>query len=138
MKFAEKLVRLRKEKGISQEELANMLDVSRQAISRWEMGSTLPDINNIIKISDIFHASIDSLVRDEKDLENKKLNLLDKVKYKGDIAFIACPLLICFGLYIRDYYEFVLVQKVMDLLSIVFIVGGIVAFFLALHLYENK
>ena len=64
MKFEEKLTTLRKKAGMSQEELAERIDVSRQAISRWELGSTLPDAPNLLKLSDLFSVSIDYLLRD--------------------------------------------------------------------------
>ena len=64
MKFEEKLVTLRKKHGMSQEELADQLGVSRQAISRWELGSTLPDAPNLLKLSDLFDVSIDGLLRE--------------------------------------------------------------------------
>ena len=47
MKLAEKIVTLRKQKGLSQEALAEHLNVSRQAVSRWELGTALPDATNI-------------------------------------------------------------------------------------------
>ncbi len=65
MKFEEKLITLRKKVGMSQEELADRLDVSRQAISRWELGTTLPDAPNLMKLSDLFGVSIDYLLRDD-------------------------------------------------------------------------
>ena len=65
MTFAEKLLRLRKRERYSQEELANKLDVSRQAISRWEMGSAVPDSSNLLQISKLFHVSTDYLLNDE-------------------------------------------------------------------------
>ena len=49
MKFCEKLIQLRKQKGYSQESMAEKLDVSRQAISRWENGETTPDMSVLIK-----------------------------------------------------------------------------------------
>ena len=64
MKFEEKLMTLRKKSGMSQEELADRLGVSRQAISRWELGTTLPDAPNLLKVSDLFGVSIDYLLRD--------------------------------------------------------------------------
>ncbi len=137
MKFADKLVRLRKDKGISQEELAGMLNVSRQAISRWEMGSTLPDMNNIIRLSDIFEVSIDSLVRDDRDLENKKLNFFDKVKKKGDIALIASPVLVLLGMYITDDYEFLLMDKICNFVGMLLIVLGIISFVASFYLYDE-
>ena len=69
MKFHDKLIKLRKSKGISQEELAEMMDVSRQAISRWEMGSTLPDVPNLLKISELFDVSADYLIRDNYETD---------------------------------------------------------------------
>ena len=54
MNITEKLIQLRKSKGISQEELAEKLDVSRQAISRWENGTALPDANNILALSKLW------------------------------------------------------------------------------------
>ena len=66
MTFNEKLLSLRRKSGFSQEELAEKLNVSRQAVSRWEMGETMPDAKNLLELSDIFGVSIDSLLRDEK------------------------------------------------------------------------
>ena len=54
MNITEKLIQLQKSKGISQEELAEKLDVSRQAISRWETGTALPDANNILALSKLW------------------------------------------------------------------------------------
>ena len=51
MNFAEKLLHLRKREGLSQEDLAAHLEVSRQAVSRWEMGTALPDAPNLLRIS---------------------------------------------------------------------------------------
>ena len=64
MKFEEKLMTLRKKSGMSQEELADRLGVTRQAVSRWELGSTQPDAPNLLKLSDLFGVSIDWLLRE--------------------------------------------------------------------------
>jgi len=69
MKFEEKLMTLRKKASMSQEDLADRLGVSRQAISRWELGSTLPDAPNLLKLSDLFGVSIDYLLRDDYESE---------------------------------------------------------------------
>lgn len=66
MTFAEKLLSLRKQHHFSQEDLAEQLGVSRQAISRWEQGIVLPDAPNLLKLSDLFSVSVDYLLRDEK------------------------------------------------------------------------
>ena len=72
MTFGGKLQLLRKQKGMSQEQLASQLTVSRQAISKWELDSSLPDTENVIQLSKIFGVSIDYLLND--DMENDKDN----------------------------------------------------------------
>lgn len=71
MRFEEKIVELRKQKGLSQEELAEQLGVSRQAVSRWELGQTLPDIPNLLQLCEMFSVSADYLVRDEEQTAEK-------------------------------------------------------------------
>ena len=65
MNLAEKIVTLRKQKGFSQEKLAEHLNVSRQAVSRWEMGTALPDATNILQLSKLFEVSADYLLNDD-------------------------------------------------------------------------
>ena len=62
MEFNNKLYELRKQKGFSQEELANRLNVSRQTVSKWEVGDSTPDMERLIAISDLFGISLDELV----------------------------------------------------------------------------
>lgn len=64
MKVSEKIVALRKSKNLSQIQLAEKLGVSRQAISKWESGGTLPGIDSIIEISNFFNITIDSLLKE--------------------------------------------------------------------------
>ncbi len=64
MNFAEKLLALRTQSGYSQEALAEKLNVSRQAISKWEIGTTLPETDKVIAISDFFEVSLDYLLKD--------------------------------------------------------------------------
>lgn len=70
MKLSEKILTLRKKSGWSQEELAERLDVSRQAISRWESGSALPDANNILLLSKLFGVTTDYLLNDDYQSDN--------------------------------------------------------------------
>ena len=63
MEFGEKLRTLRREKGLSQEELAAMVGVSRQALSKWEAGQSRPELDKLLALSDIFSVTMDSLVR---------------------------------------------------------------------------
>lgn len=65
MIFSEKLQILRKTKGYSQEETAEMLDVSRQAVAKWEAGLSYPDIFNLIQISNFFNVTVDYLIKEQ-------------------------------------------------------------------------
>ena len=68
MILADKIIELRKKNGWSQEELAEKLDVSRQSISKWEGAQSIPDMNRIIAMSNIFGVSTDVLLKDELEL----------------------------------------------------------------------
>ena len=76
MKLSDKIVGLRKSNGMSQEDLAEKLDVSRQAISRWESGAAMPDANNILQLSKLFGVTTDYLLNDDYQSDND----LPKVK----------------------------------------------------------
>ena len=76
MLFNEKLRMLRKESNLTQEELAEKLNISRQAITKWESGEGIPDIENLKQISILFKVSIDELIK-----EDKEINLSDRKKY---------------------------------------------------------
>lgn len=75
MKFNENLKFLRKKEGLTQEELAEKLNVSRQSVTKWESGNAIPDIEKIKEIAYIFSISVDSLIG---DIENKIPNKLKK------------------------------------------------------------
>lgn len=67
MDFNNRLYQLRKQKGFSQEELANRLNVSRQTVSKWEVGDSTPDMEKLIAMSDLFDVSLDKLVMGKED-----------------------------------------------------------------------
>ena len=72
MKIGNKINQLRKLSGMTQEQLAEKLNVSRQTISKWESDSTSPDLESIVKISRIFHVSLDDLLKEgEAGVSNK-------------------------------------------------------------------
>ena len=64
MSLAEKIAYLRKRNSLSQEELSERLDVSRQAVSKWEAAESVPDIANLVRISALFGVSVDFMVKD--------------------------------------------------------------------------
>ncbi|MBR5291621.1 MAG: helix-turn-helix transcriptional regulator [Clostridia bacterium] len=65
MNMADKIIALRKSRGISQDELAEKLNVSRQAVSRWETGAAMPDAMNILQLSRLFQVTADYLLNDD-------------------------------------------------------------------------
>ena len=73
MKFQEKLMSIRKAKGLSQEELGAELQVSRQTISKWESGQSYPDFQRLVLLSDYFDMTLDELVKglDVQDIRNR-------------------------------------------------------------------
>lgn len=75
--FAEKLVRLRKEANLSQEQLATKLYITRQTLSKWEKGESVPDMNHLLLLSEEFEMGLDELVLDiqtnDKELVKSKL-----------------------------------------------------------------
>lgn len=65
MTLAEKILQLRTAQSLSQGDLAERLEVSRQSVSKWETGQSVPDLDKIIKLADLFGVSVDDLVREE-------------------------------------------------------------------------
>ncbi len=72
MTFAEKLKSIRKQAGMSQEQLAEKLGVSRQAVTKWETDAGIPDIENMMAISVLFDISIDELLSNEKGQKSRQ------------------------------------------------------------------
>ena len=70
MILADKIINLRKKSGMSQEDLAGKLNVSRQSVSKWESAQSIPDLDKIIQMSSIFGVSTDFLLKDEIELED--------------------------------------------------------------------
>lgn len=78
MNLSEKLLKLRKQSGLSQQELADQLNVSRQSVSKWELNESVPDISNILALSEIYHVSTDYLLKDsiENDTKENRIDLM--------------------------------------------------------------
>lgn len=82
MKIGGKIQELRKLSGMTQEQLAEKLDISRQTISKWESGSTLPDLESVLKLCRLFHISLDDLLEEEKKMrsDEDKITIEDLVR----------------------------------------------------------
>ena len=92
MNLGKKIAELRKKNNLSQEELAEKVGVARQTISKWEIGDTTPDINQVKIISKIFNISIDELV--DNDINNV---IVEKVSNTEKLAGITIKILKVFG-----------------------------------------
>lgn len=90
MEIGCKLKNARNEKGITQEQAAELLDVSRQTISNWENNKSYPDIISVIKMSDIYSVSLDHLLKEEKSMNQTYQEFLeestDTVKAKKNLG----------------------------------------------------
>lgn len=96
MKIEDKLLRLRKEKGLSQEEVADILNVSRQTISKWETGQSTPDFDKIIPICELYEISCDELLKSSE--EDIKVELTNKDLYSKGVGLSI--FLYCFTIFI--------------------------------------
>ncbi|TCL59052.1 DNA-binding XRE family transcriptional regulator [Kineothrix alysoides] len=83
MNMAEKLQLLRKNKGLSQEELADLIGVSRQAVGKWEAGKFYPDIDKLVQLGELYSISLDRLIKDTDDCN---LRIEERDGEKEDIA----------------------------------------------------
>lgn len=124
MDLADKIQKLRKEKEMTQAELAEKLLVSRQAISKWENGIVMPDIENIIAISELFSVPVDYLVKNNdsketsSDLELKKIdNKKREVRNKKKIVMAVIGGII---------FETICIHMKIALLGMVFILWGMI------------
>lgn len=100
MNFNECLLKRRKEKGISQEELADQMGVSRQAISKWETGESMPDATKLMALSEVLDISLDELCGKQAVIKtNQNVKAEFKWKTKGIIVAVLCTVLIFGGGY---------------------------------------
>jgi len=108
MMLSEKIYTLRRKSGLSQEQLAEKIGVSRQAISKWEGGLSTPELEKIRALSDFFHVSIDELTREQgadnvsSDAE-EKISIADSQEKKNKTGVCLCLIgavcLILFGVF---------------------------------------
>lgn len=99
MDIAERLQNLRKKANYSQEQVADLLGISRQAISKWESGQGKPELDNIIKLTEIYHVSADYIISGKEYLSeivphaNRKFSRTTR-KTIGIIAIVAATALV--------------------------------------------
>ena len=104
MNVSDRIRELRKIKGISQDELAEKLGVSRQAISKWENEQSIPDIDKVISLSDYFDVSTDYLLKGVEPVTsmNKKYKNLFLLSFAIVFALVSCVLSFSANRFRRD------------------------------------
>ena len=125
--IGETIANLRKQKGMTQSELAEKMNVTDKAVSKWERDLSCPDINTISKLADVLDVSVEELLKAKKqDYSNNKikdlinlilkavaiamgigvvvLNILDKIETKSSIIMLGIGMF-CIGLYLFDKNE---------------------------------
>lgn len=136
MKIEDKLLKLRKEKGLSQEEVADILNVSRQTISKWETGQSTPDFDKILPLCELYEISSDELLTGKKKEELiKEEKEHENMKAKG----IGLSL----GIYVLSIVLFVLLLAFSDFVFAfgIFLLGVIIATALFIYtcvMYKGK
>ena len=104
MNFDKKISGLRKQNKMSQEEFAELFGVTRQTISSWENKKSYPDVETLIKISDKFAISLDTLLKEDKELVknwNNKITLYKRLIVMLCLLIIIWISLVCFWLFIK-------------------------------------
>lgn len=96
MKFHESIKEKRKKLNLTQEEVAEKLFVSRQTISNWENGKTLPDIESLISISELYEISLDELIKGDKKMQRK---IKIKHNYEDEIMILGMGIVILGSLF---------------------------------------
>lgn len=99
MEFGKQLKQRRKDLNLTQADVAEKLYVTRQTVSNWEVGKNYPDLNMLIKISDVYQVSIDSLLRGDEDLKN----YIDRGKASRAFNTVCAVVMIITGLF--DYNQ---------------------------------
>ena len=120
MKLEEKLAALRKEKGLSQLKLAEMMNVSRQAVSRWEAGAAVPSTDNLKCLSVLYEVPIDYLLKEDSERKSGVPDnepALGKIQHKNKkaIAMIAIVLVGIISVGIFGYFLTRNNEKIIDL-----------------------
>lgn len=114
MKFNEKIIMLRKNKNLSQEDLGNELGVARQTISKWELGETTPEMDKLIKMSEIFEITLDDLIKDtEPNIDKNNANNTNTQKLAG----LVIKFLKGIGIFIIIVFAITVIMMIMGLVS---------------------
>jgi len=95
MEIGKQIQQRRAAAGMSQEELAERLYVTRQTLSNWETGKTYPDINSLLRLSDLFHISLDELVKGDLQTMEEKIKQEDITRFRRENNILKAAIALC-------------------------------------------
>ena len=106
MNFSEKIREIRKSKNLTQEQFAEKIFVSRNAVAKWETNRGYPDIQNLITISEKFNISLDELVKEDSKIKNKIISdsLYKRWNYLVILYLLAIIIYILFFIFIHKIF----------------------------------
>lgn len=113
MELAEKILTLRKSRNWTQDQLAEQLDISRQTISKWESGQSLPELDKIIALSEVFNVSTDCLLKPSKVdnlslktemLENQQQQMLQREQKRHQHFILKMYAVAVYSLFLAAYF----------------------------------
>lgn len=129
MNFSENLQTLRKSRGISQEQLAERLDVSRQAVSKWETDGGYPEMDKLIQLCDIFGVTMDELIKGQIEIDKTDVRLKHEKNFNGLAKGIATGVfLIIFGVAMTTLFAYFGLDEVGTAIMFIFIAAAIALF----------
>ncbi len=162
MQIAAQIIRYRKKNGWSQEDLAEKVGVSRQSVSKWESASSMPDLDNIIRLADIFKITTDELLKadttynsadnDNQEPHTPRLSMEDANRYvdgkvqSGNLTARGVMLCICsivpLFLFLADTDQYIApfldgLGEIIGVISILIMVGTAIRFFIKTNRYES-
>ncbi len=135
MKLQDKLYQLRKQHNMSQLELAEALNVSRQAISKWEIGTAIPTVENFIAISKLYGVSVDYLINEEMNSEMDAPSVkLTAAYYKLNCKIILVRIIVICSLIIMTIIVGFITKSLATVILSILVIGTVALLIFILRL----
>ena len=134
MEISEKIKQIRNKEGLTQEQFSEKINVSRNAVAKWETNRGYPDIQNLISISEFFYISLDELVKDDVNVKNKIIAESSSKKWH----ILVILYLVAIIIYIVYFLIFHKIFMIGFLISTIFMLGIETYIFIKDKIWKNK
>lgn len=134
MDISEKIKQIRNKEGLTQEQFSEKINVSRNAVAKWETNRGYPDIQNLISISEVFYISLDELVKDDVNVKNKIIAESSSKKWH----ILVILYLVAIIIYIVYFLIFHKIFMIGFLISTIFMLGIETYIFIKDRIWKNK